>query len=295
MNGSLLLITAILLRILSNPWANVLQKKLTQQGNPPLMVNFLSFFLLAIGCLIISIWMPADIIDPIQFWTYAVMGGIVGAIGNGLLVKALQSGELSVLGPINAYKAVVGVIMGILLLSEIPTIGSLTGIALIIYGSYFVLDTMAEKFSWALLRKPAIQFRIWAMILTAIEAIFVKKVIIASSATTAFFCWCTFGALFSFLLLGVQKIKIKQELRQVLPYWKQYFLLVICIGTMQYCTNYALGHMPVGYVLSLFQLSTLVSVFLGYRIFNEKEMGKKLIGTIIMLLGSILVILLKNG
>jgi drug/metabolite transporter (DMT)-like permease len=52
--------------------------------------------------------------------------------------------------------------------------------------------------------------------------------------------------------------------------------------------------MPVGYALSLFQLSTIVSVFFGHRFFNEQDIRKKLIGSAIMIAGSVIIILLKN-
>jgi drug/metabolite transporter (DMT)-like permease len=52
--------------------------------------------------------------------------------------------------------------------------------------------------------------------------------------------------------------------------------------------------MAVGYALSLFQLSTLVSVLFGYRFFKELDIRKKLIGSTIMIIGSIVIILLKN-
>ena len=72
-----------------------------------------------------------------------------------------------------------------------------------------------------------------------------------------------------------------------------YFYLVLCIGTMQYTTNYVFDHMEVGYALALFQLSTIVSIFLGYRIFKEENITKKLIGSVIMVAGSVMIILLK--
>ena len=62
---------------------------------------------------------------------------------------------------------------------------------------------------------------------------------------------------------------------------------------MQLTTNYAFSKMQVGYALSLFQLSTLVSVFLGYKIFKEQDIRKKIIGSVIMIVGSIIIILFK--
>jgi drug/metabolite transporter (DMT)-like permease len=62
---------------------------------------------------------------------------------------------------------------------------------------------------------------------------------------------------------------------------------------MQLTTLYVFDHMPVGYALALFQLSTIVSVLLGHRIFQEKDIRKKLLGAAIMMIGSV-VIILKN-
>jgi drug/metabolite transporter (DMT)-like permease len=285
---------AVLLRIFSNPVANVFQKQLTTKGIHPLFVNFLTYFLLSIVCLLAAAFIHWPVL-PQQFWFYSLLGGIAGASGNGFLVKALQYGELSILGPINSYKSVVGIIGGIVLLGEVPNLWGILGIALIISGSYFVLDTTEERFSLALLKKKEIQYRLLAMILTAIEAVFVKKVILASSVTIALMSWCWFGAFFSFILLFVYRLEIKKEAKQIgSSYIGKFAFLIACVGVMELMTNYTFKHMSVGYALSLFQLSAIVSVLLGYRFFKEQYISKKLIGSAIMIIGSIIIILLKN-
>ena len=60
---------------------------------------------------------------------------------------------------------------------------------------------------------------------------------------------------------------------------------------MQYSTNFVFAKMNVAYALALFQLSTLLSVFLGVSIFKEKNLKKKLIGSLIMITGAILILL----
>lgn len=285
---------AVLLRILSNSAGNVFQKQLTTKTNHPLIVNFITYLMLTVACIFIGFFIDWQALTG-QFWFYSILGGMVGALGNGFLVKALQKGDLSVLGPINAYKSVIGIIFGIFLLGEIPNIWGILGIVLIIYGSYFVLDTTAERFSLALFRKNEIQFRIWAMVLTAIEAVFVKKVILASSTTIAFISWCGFGAVFSFFLLFIYQLDIKTEIGKINNSdFRKYLGLIVCMGTMQFSTNYVFDHMQVGYALSFFQLSIIVSVILGYRVFREVDIRKKLIGSMIMVAGSILIILLKD-
>ena len=295
MIGTIVVMIAIAMRVLSNPLANVFQKQLTSKGLHPLMVNFITYFLLSLFCVTLAFFTRIPSLGK-DFWVYSILVGVFGAVGNGFLVKALQMGDLSVLGPINSYKSVVGIIVGIFLLSEIPSIWGVLGIALIIYGSYFVLDTTDERFSWKLLRRPEIQFRLWAMILTAIEAVFIKRVILASSTTMAFISWCVFGAFFSFAALFFYRVRIQAEFKRTLKreYLNKFILLISCVGTMQFTTNYVFEHMPVGYALSLFQLSIIVSVIFGYHFFKEKDIRKKIIGSLIMIAGSILIIWMKG-
>lgn len=284
---------AVLLRILSNPVANVFQKQLTNRRHHPITVNFVTYLLLSIGCIFFALQINFTKF-PLDFWVYAVLGGLMGATGNGLLVKALQMGDLSVLGPVNAYKSVVGILFGIILLHEVPGVAATLGVALIIYGSYFVLSTGGERFSFALLKRRDIQYRIGAMVLTAIEAVFIKKVILYSSPQVAFITWCWFGALFSLLMLPLFRVKFVTSVQKLFSKdFTIYFSLVLCIGIMQYTTNYVLSAMPVGYALSLFQLSIIISVLLGKKYFNEQDINKKLIGSVIMIAGSVLVILFK--
>jgi drug/metabolite transporter (DMT)-like permease len=292
---TILVLIAVALRIISNPLGNVFQKQLTSRGSNPLVVNFFTYLLLSLACLLFSFSVEWSAL-PLTFWEYSVLAGISGALGNGFLVKALHKGELSVLGPINSYKSVIAITGGVIMLSEIPGLVGIIGIVLIIFGSYFVLDTTSERFSIALFKRSDIRYRLLAMILTAVEAVFIKKIIISSSSTIAFFSWCFFGALFSFILLFVYRINLKKELSENIRSDNliKYLLLIGCVGTMQFSTNYTFAHMQVGYALSLFQLSTIISIFFGYRFFKEEDILKKTAGSLIMITGSILIILFNS-
>ena len=291
---TLLTSLAVLIRILSNPLANVLQKQLTLKGTPPLVVNATTYGLLSFASLFLALWEKWEGLSA-AFWWYAIAGGFAGALGNGFLVKALQTGDLSVLGPINSYKSIVGIVVGIFLLKEIPNAWGVVGVLLILYGSYFVLDTTEERFTWALFKRPEIQYRLWAMILTAIEAVLDKKVILLSSVSKAFISWCWFGAIFSLALLFIYKVPRSARIQATKIPWLPYLYLVLCIGAMQYTTTYVFSHMAVGYALAFFQLSILVSVFLGHKFFKEQDIRKKLVGSVIMVAGSVIILLLKNS
>ena len=279
---------AVLLRILVNPLSNVFQKRLALNGQHPLAINFLSYGLLSLVCVLFS-WRTDWGALNADFWCYAAAGGLVGALGNGFLVRALQHGDLSILGPINSYKSIVGLITALILLGEVPSVQGMAGVVVVIVGSYFIFETTEEGFSWRLLHNHAIRFRILAMIFTAVEAVLIKKVVLLSSPSTAFVTWCWFGALFAGVQCALTGVAIKRSAFSAAT-CTQYLLLAVCIGLMQYSTNYVFNHMPVAYALALFQLSALVSVVLGYKLFREHDVIVKLVGSAIMIAGFVMII-----
>lgn len=273
----LLNIIAILFRIFSNSFSNVFQKKLTKSGEAATCINCINYILMSLISIPLLLLVNFSLITP-EFWLYAIAGGITGAIGNYFMVLALKQGELSVLGPINSYKAIVGIIFGIFLLHEYPNIYGLLGIGLIIIGSYFILESPK-----ALLRKD-IQYRIYALIFTAIEAVFIKKVIILSSIASSFIISSFLGAIFSYLIMRIlenEKLHIPTKKNSIM-----YISTTLCFAIMTFTTAYVFKYMNVGYALSLFQLSIILNVILGYKLFNEKKLIKKLLGSLIILIGS---------
>ncbi len=279
---------AILIRILSNSMSNVYQKQLTAFGMQPFFINFLSYLGLSIIC--IPLALNTKIIFSVAVILPAILGGLCGAFGNYYLIKALKYGELSVLGPINAYKSVVAMLIGILLLKEIPSVIGILAVILILLGSYFIFDSTKCGFSLKLLKQKSIQYRIFALVLTATEAIFIKNVINLSDIYTAFYYWCGFGTFFSLLNCIIHNEKLPQFSSTIC---NKLLTLIAFIGLMQYTTNFVFLKMNVSYALALFQLSAIVSVIFGWKYFAEQNIKKKLIGTTIMIIGACLLILLK--
>ena len=286
MQISFLLILFLIIRILSNPIANVFQKKLAVE-NSSLTINFYTYVILSFLCLPFSNLVFGQSYS-LYFWFIVFMCGFLCTLGILFIIKAINIGELSVIGPINSYKSVVGLIASLLLLKEIPTIWGILGIVLIIWGSKFIFTSSAEGFSFKLFKRKDIQYRLIALLLTGIEAAFLKQIIIMSSVEAGFILWCFMGAFWSivFILITKKKFSLNKKSSFI-----QVLFIALCLGLMQYSTNFVFEKMNVGYALSLFQLSSLVTVFLGYEIFKEKNLKEKIIGTFIMILGSVLIIL----
>lgn len=281
-------ILALIIRIISNPLANMIQKIQAEKHNA-ILINTYSYFFLSLACVV-----PAIFNDwsgyGLNYWLYALFAGILCTLGSICLIKALQLGEMSVLGPINSYKCIVGLVIGYLLLGEIPSLYGILGVILIIFGSWFIFDTVQDGFSFNLLLRKDIILRFCALFFTGCEAVVLKKIILMSSVSESFILWCFTGFIFSLLMLFGFRIKPERlNTKDLLSCGG----IAVCLGLMQFSTNMVFEWLNVGLSLALFQLSSVVAVVFGYKVFREKHFVKKLLGSIIMILGSCLILLLK--
>lgn len=271
-----LTLAGILIRIFSNSYLNVFQKILTTRGEKSSVINFYTYLGLSLAGVLFLHQVSLNILPLV------LIMGFLGALWNFFIIKALSIGELSTLAPINSYKPVVALIFGIIFLHEIPTISALLALVLIITGTYFVLGGWGKSKNRNII---AIFYRILALICSGTEAVFIKKIILITGTTNCFILWALSGLLFSSIIVAFSRHK------PVIKEYKYQFLLILAVGIMQYSTNFVFAGMNVSYALALFQLSTLLSVFLGVNIFNEKGLKKKIAGSIIMITGAVILIL----
>lgn len=273
-------VVALISRILSNPIANFFQKKLTVMESS-LTVNFWSYFFMAALCL------PFIKNNQItgyggDFYLYVILAGLLCFLGTICLIKALSIGELSVLGPINSYKSIIGLIVAFFILGEIPNIKSFIGFFLIIGASFLFVD---EKGKFIL--NKSVLLRMLALVFTGVEAVILKQIILMSSPMVSFIWWAFMGFIFSFLFALINKKLKPNSIKTV----QTCLIIAVLLSIMQLSTNIVFENFNVGLSLALFQLSSIVSLFLGFRFLNEKGILRKTTGTIIMIIGSVLILL----
>ena len=268
------LIVGIIARIVSNSYLNVFQKILTGKGEKSSVVNFYTYLgLFLIG--IIFCPHPAYTQESLPF---ILIMGVLGALGNYFIIKALSCGELSILAPINSYKPMVALLVGVFMLGEIPGVNEIIGMILIILGTFILIEH-------ALTPSKAYFYRLLALIFSGTEAVFIKKVILLTNISSAFLYWAAAGLIFALI------ISLKHRLRISKSSIKPQIVLILLVGIMQYSTNYVFSKINTAYALSLFQLSTILSIFLGANIFKEKGLLRKLAASLIMILGAVTIIL----
>lgn len=285
----------VLTRIVVNPLSNVFQKRLAQRGVSPTAVVAGTFALLTVVC-VPALWFEAWPTAR-EFWVNVGFVAVLSAASNVLIVEALKRSDLSLLGPINAYKAVVSLVPGMVLLGEFPGPLGSAGIGLIVLGSYFLVDKRIDEPRQNLFvrffRERGVQFRFAALVCSAIEAVFYKRALLAATPLTAFVLWCGLG----FVLTALAAVWLNDREQRVADraaMWSQrgtFLLLATTTGLMQLSTSYVFAGMQVGLALALFQTSALVSVVLGRTLFQEQKFWERLLGSLIMVAGAVLVVL----
>lgn len=289
----------VLARVVANPIANVFQKQLTRDGAHPLFIIAATHALLTLGSLSAF---AAGVVPPpsalsAAFWMNMSVCAVLAVAGNVLLVYALRSTDLSLLGPINTYKAILGLVLGVFLLGEVPTMFGLAGVVLIIAGNYVVVDRAPGESRGNAFRRflndSGVQLRFAALVCTATEAVFLKRALLHSSPATTFVWWAVLGLPVASAAIALSRpTRIGPEIARVGRLRRSYLWLAVATGAMQLTTLLVFDALQVGYALALFQLSTLITVLLGSRYFGEPHVERRLIGAAVMVAGAVLIVIL---
>ncbi len=331
-------------RIGCNAWLNVLQKRLLNQINSSLLVVATFVLLAALTTPFLFFYSFANL--PAAFWRNIILVVALDVPGNFFLVKSVGLSDLSLIGPLNSYKPVVALLLGIIVLGEFPSGPGLLGVAIILLGSLllaprrgrvsptllkFFEDTdtplyppsrgdssqsfsqrkeppqnspleggvnithMASKLSLrikSLWQDRGVWYRMLALIFTAAASIFLKAAINVSSAVHTFIAWAVLGACVAMSIhLCYRDVRSDASIRQVRAHFGSLLLMAGLFLSMQLLTLQAFALMNVAYVLALFQLSGLLNVVLGWRLFNEENILRRALASVIMLVGAVLLLI----
>ena len=224
------------------------------------------------------------------YWV-AFLNGTLMIITTYILLNALQISKLSVSLPMLSLTPLFLVGLSYFMLREIPTKFGFIGIILIVIGAYTVnvrdRNHPLEPFKSLFKIKGSFYVIIVAFIWSITANLF-KIGIEASNAV--YFSFLVYFII-SVIMLPLFLFKFNKKLTEIRTNFKMLLFLGICSAFMIVFSSYAMVYAIVPYVISLKRSSLIFSIFIGYFYFNEKNIKNPLIGTVIMLLGGILIIL----
>jgi len=280
-------------RLLFSSFANVFQKKLAHQGLHPFFIVMASYLVLSIICIpLLWTFNPFEL-SP-TFWINIFFAALLDMAGTLFLVMSLSKTDLSVFGPLNAYKVVISMILAMMFIGEIPNTQGFIGVGVIVLGSYFLFppnDKAVASSALQLFRQRGVQYRFLSILLFSIGTLPLKNAVMAGNAISTTVFWCLIGFPLAVVAHTVFiKDNFTKDYEQSKNHVYQFLYLGILIFLMQYMTMIVFSKLLIAYSLALFQLGMVLQVFLGYQIFNEKHLVRRLGASLVMISGSLLVL-----
>lgn len=268
-------------------------KKLSRKI-PELPLLFFSFlFTLPWMFLMVFVMTGFPKVDP-AFFVYMFIAAVLDIIGFTVFLKAIKLLPISLIGPLGSFGSVFTTIAAYLVIGELPTVMALWGILLIVIGSYLlnlkdVRNGIFVPF-YELFRNKGMALVLFASMLWAITPILQKKAIFATHPQTPLVASLVGFVIITcfFWLRDLNSFsKYKLELRQNIN-----FLVMNGIGAAlaQYTAYQAFATANLGYVTSVMRLSGVFTVIFGAIFLKEKSIVSKLIGSLIMLVGVVLIV-----
>lgn len=238
----------------------------------------LGFFFIPIPSLDAAFWRTTALMLPLE---------IAGLI---LYVKAIRVSPLSLTVPFMALSPVFIIVIAFLFLGEWPTQGGLAGIALIAAGAY-LLNVSASKQGVfvpikAAFKEPgSLMMMVVALIYSVTSTL--GKVAVQHSSPVFF------GFAYPFMLTLVMSVYLLWSGRFFAVFSRPltFAPIGLCSAVMVSTHFMAISLTQVSYMISIKRTSLLWSVIMGRLIFKEANIKDRLLGSVVMLIGIMLIIL----
>ena len=239
--------------------------------------------------------------NALSFWGWMTLACALEVPGNFLLLRSIQRTDLSIFGPLSSYKPIVGMLLGWWILAEVPTAFGLIGMGIVLSGSLLLAGPYrasieagsANSSFW----HSGVFDRLLAVALTAAGSIFLKLSMQHQDALTSLAAWSLLSWLLAFAWLTVESRVRSTEQTSASPQFIQIAMQRDVLGiaasmiAMQGLTIAVFQVIHVGYALALFQFGSLLSVYLGHRLFGEVGLWRRLLAASIMFVGAAVIVL----
>ena len=230
-------------------------------------------------------------------WDWLFVVGVLGsavlnAVAHLCSTQALKLADASLVTPLLIFSPVFTLLISVLFLYEIPSARGLLGVGLVLIGAYWL--NRRSGASWLTPFKapnfsPSVGLVLLAGLLWAITPLFEKTAILHTYPESPRFAAFIATMLLMLILTPLVMVRGKSAVNKLSLHRRVLFLAAIIAGVAPVLgyTAFSLG--PVGYVTTLFRLSTLMTVIWSFLFLNERGMIQRLPASFVMVVGAILI------
>ena len=270
----------------------ILYKRILRDADPITVVwgvTLLALPLLGLFAYILTPQLPG--------WDWLFAFGVLGsaalnAIAHLASTRALKLADASLVTPLLIFSPVFTLLISALFLREIPSARGLLGVGLVLIGAYWLNRNSGA--SWltpfkSLTFTPGVELVLLAGLLWAITPLFEKTAILHTYPESPRFTAFIATMLLTFILTPPVIVRGKLAVTKLSLHRRDLFLAALIAGVAPVLgyTAFSLG--PVGYVTTLFRLSTLMTVIWSFLFLNEHKMTQRLPASVVIVIGAILI------
>ena len=203
-------------------------------------------------------------------------------------LKAIKKMQLGIYGMLKISTIIFSVILSSILLKESITVSSIIGIIIVVVGLILINQTNDGQ-SNKINNLKAIVFLLISCLLNSVSSILDKFLLSHISAGQLQFWFLLFLMFFYWiiLLLKNKNTDIKNLLKN---YWIYLAAIFLIVGDRALFNANEVTSSKVIVMTMLKQLSVIFSIFLGKLFFNEKGITKKLLYSILIIIGVLIMI-----
>ena len=268
---------------------DIYSKHLLKEGDE-YVVSFATIFFTLPFLAVLVVALPVPSLGS-SFFQALITGAVLFTAGFILWTKALKHSDISATIPLIAFTPVFTLFTSPFIQGEFPSTIGLGGVLLVVAGSY-VLNLKRAAEGWlvpfkALLHEHGPRTMLLAVLIISVAGNIDK---VGVNNSSPLFWLFSINVLISALMLVLMLYKSK-NVNHLRTHWKELSLLGFIMAVNQVFHIIAVSLTLVAYVFSIKRLSILISVLAGHYFFKEKDVKQKLSGSIIMVLGVVLIVL----
>lgn len=272
----------------------ILYKRMLKDADPIIVVwavALLSLPLLGLSVFAFTPRLPA--FD--RLFIFGVLGSAgLNVIAHLASTKALKLADASFVTPLLIFSPVFTVLISALFLNEIPSARGLAGVGLVLIGAYWL--NRGSEAGWlapfkSLAFTPGVTLVLLAGLLWAVTPLFEKTAILATDPKSPRFAAFVVTVLLTFILTPLVMMRGKPAIAKLSLHRRELILagLIAGVAPLLGYTAFSLG--LVGYVTTLFKLSTLLTILWSFLFLKERGLAQRLPGSLVMVIGAILIAL----
>ena len=228
-----------------------------------------------------------------SFFIALVFGGLLNIVTTVLYMKAIKYSDLSITVPFLTFTPLFLLITSPIIMGEFPNIWGFTGVIFIVLGSYLMNLKLKQKSFFEpfkmLFTEKGPRYMLAVAFLWSITANFDKMGVVNSSPMFWAVAISVFLTISMFILA---LIKSRSHLNQLSTSFTGLLPVGLFTALSLIFQMNAVNMTLVAYVISIKRTSALISVIFGCFIFKEKGIKSRIIGTIVMLIGVLIIALL---